>query len=378
MTLSPFRNIPNPMSKKLTRPVWAWALYDWGNSAFVTTVVAAFFPIFFKKYWSQGIDPTVSTFYLGTAMSVAALVFACAAPILGTFADFYGWKKKGVIVFAVFGSLLTCCFFLVDGGQWVAALCLYGLAWIGFTGANLFYDSLLVEVTEQKHFNFVSGFGYGLGYLGGGVLIVINAMMVTKPEMFGLADAVAGVKWAFLTVGLWWLIFTIPLIMWVPEGKADTKKHSWLEGFSQVRKTVTEVLQQKNLLLFLIAFFFYIDGVHTIYKMAVDFAMAINLESKDLITAIVIVQFVGFPATIVYAYIADKVGTKASVLAGLVVYSLLCIGGAFMTTSTHFFILAMGLGLVQGGVQALSGKANSDHGRLSIRCYSPSGHHRSC
>lgn len=343
------------MIKKWNKSIWGWALYDWANSAFATTVVAAFFPIFFKKYWASSLEATESTFYLGTTMSIAALLFAISAPILGSMADFLGLAKKGLGLFAALGGLCCGLFFFIPQGDWFWALVVYAMGWVGFAGGNLFYDSLITQVAEgEEEMNWVSCLGYGLGYLGGGVLVVINALMVTKPEMFGFANAAIGAKWAFLSVGVWWALFSIPLFLFVDSPKATQKSASLTSGFKEVYKTLQKIKTHKNLVLFLVAYFFYIDGVHTIYKMAVDFALSINLKSPDLIKAIVIVQFVGFPATIVFSKLAKKTGTKNGILFGVFVYSVLCLAGAFISTATHFYILAIVLGLVQGGVQALS------------------------
>ncbi len=342
------------MKPKMTKEVWSWAFYDWANSAFATTVAAAFFPIFFKKYWASHLSATESTFYLGSTMSLAALLFAASAPLLGSFADLYGWAKKGLVLFASLGSFCCLLFFWIPESQWIVALAVYGLAWIGFSGGNLFYDSLIFCVSNNKTMNWVSCLGYGLGYLGGGLLVVVNALMVTKPELFGLADAAAGVKWAFVSVGLWWFVFSLPLIFFVKERKPVARKASILAGFREVYQTLLRIKSHRNLVLFLIAYFFYIDGVHTIFKMAVDFALSINLQSSDLIKAIFIVHFVCFPATLVFSQLAKLTGTKSGILLGIFIYSLICLMGAFISTATHFYILAIVLGLVQGGVQALS------------------------
>ena len=342
------------MNKFFKKDIWSWAFYDWANSAFATTVAAAFFPIFFKKYWATHLSPTESTFYLGTTMSLAALAFATSAPILGSFADLYGFAKKGLVAFAILGSFCCGLFYFVPEGHWGMALAIYGVAWIGFSGGNLFYDSLIFSVSDHESLNWVSCLGYGLGYLGGGVLVVMNALMVTKPELFGLANAAEGVKWAFISVGAWWFLFTLPLIFFVKERKAVKAKAKLMDGFREVYQTLLKIKKHPTLITFLISYFFYIDGVHTIFKMAVDFALSINLQSADLIKAIVIVQFVGFPATLIFSLLAKKTGTKAGILLGIFIYSMICLMGAFISTATHFYILAVVLGLVQGGVQALS------------------------
>lgn len=343
------------MIQKASKPVWGWAFYDWANSAFSTTVVAAFFPVFFKKYWAVGLSPQESTFYLGTAMSLSAFVFAAAAPFLGSFADLYGWSKKGLMLFTALGSLCCALFFFVPGQSWFFALAIYALAWLGYSGANLFYDALIVNVSDDEQMNWVSCFGYSLGYLGGGLLIIINALMVTQPQLFGLADSVAAVKWSFLSVGVWWFLFSLPTALWVPESVAQKRTNlNWKSGFYEVINTLRKITGHRNLLIFLIAYFFYIDGVHTIYKMAVDFALAIHLDSDDLIKAIIIVQFVGFPATFFFSALARWTGTQNGILIGIVIYAMVCFLGSMISTATHFYLLAVVLGLVQGGVQALS------------------------
>jgi len=339
------------------KSIRAWVLYDWGSSAFACTVVAAFFPIFFKKFWSQGIDPQTSTFYLGLSMSLMALVMAVGAPILGSLADRGNFKKKGLLFFAAMGSLGTACLFLIPAGSWPLALLFYGVGYLGFAGGNLFYDALLVDVAEPEEFAKVSVLGFSWGYLGGGLLIIFHALLVTQPQWFGLSSPAEGALWAFLTVGLWWILFTVPIAQHVHE-KIQKPKPATNKGFSaafaRLSITLKKVTQNKNLMLFLLAYFFYIDGVGTIYKMAVDFAMAIGMESSDLIKAIILVQFVGFPATLLFIKLAGRFGEKNSILLGVLVYALACTLGAGMQTSAHFFALAAVIGCVQGGVQALS------------------------
>lgn len=342
------------MKARLNRGVWGWAMYDWANSAYATTVVAAFFPIFFKKYWASDLSNTQSTFYLGTTLSVAALIFATSAPILGSLADLFGLAKKGLLFFAALGIIGCGTLFLIPEKEWVWALATYGVSYIGFVGANIFYDSLLVSVTEEKHFNWVSCFGYSLGYLGGGVLIVLNALMVTKPELFGFTSAADGAKWAFLSVSVWWFVFTIPLWLWV-QAPAKTGRHpSMLSGVMEVVTTLKKLREHRLIAIFLVSYFFYIDGVHTIFVMAVDLALSIGLESQDLIKAIIIVQFVGFPATFVFSYLAKKWGTKNGIMAAIFIYCFVCLFGSRVTTAGEFYIIASVLGCVQGGAQALS------------------------
>lgn len=333
----------------MTRAIWSWALYDWANSAFATTVMAAFFPIFFKKYWASQLPATESTFYLGTTMSITGLIFALSAPFIGYWIDKKRLAKQGLF-FCVLTSVLCCLtFFILPQQAWSYSLLAYGVAWLGFAGGNLFYDSLIVHITEEKSYHWVSCFGYSLGYLGGGLLIILNALMVTKPEFFGFKSVALATKWSFVSVGLWWLVFSIPLFLFVNE-----KKKTHQAPTPQVWVTIKKILNNRNLVLFLLAYFFYIDGVHTIFKMSVDFALSVNLESSDLIQAIILVQFVGFPATFLFSYLASSIGAKNGIYFCIFVYCLVCLFGTQMTSASHFYGLAIAIGCVQGGIQALS------------------------
>ena len=342
------------MRLKINRSTWGWAFYDWANSSFATTLVAVFFPIFFKNHWVKGLSTTESTFYLGNTLSFTALVFAILAPFLGSLADKGGFAKKGVGLLTISGSACCLLFYWIPQGQWFWALLVYGLAWLSFSGANLFYDSILVHITKDHHR--ISCLGYGLGYLGGGVLIVINSIMVIRPELFGFENAIDAIRWVFVSVGLWWFLFTLPFWSWVPPdpSKMEKRKTGLFSSFEEVISTLKKIQKHKNLFLFLLAYFFYIDGVNTIYKMAGDFALSIQLDSHALIKAVIIVQFVGFPATLLFGSLTQKIGAKSGILFGIVIYCLICFMGIFISTATHFYILAFVLGLVQGGVQALS------------------------
>jgi UMF1 family MFS transporter len=332
---------------KLNKETLAWALYDFANSAFATTVMAAFFPIFFKKFWASDLPATESTYYLGLTMTLAGLGFALVAPFLGWLADRWRWTKRLLIIFALIGSLGSMGFALVEANQWLIALFVYCLAWIGFSGGNLLYDSLLVGITEKKERDWVSSVGYGLGYLGGGLLIVVNAVMVMKSDSFGISKELA-FKASFVMVGIWWILFTLPLLFYVPEKqKTNLKEHNILE-------TLKKILTNKELVIFLAAYFFYIDGVHTIFKMAVDFALSIGLQPPDLISAIILVQFVGFPMTFLVGYLARFFGAKKCIGFSILVYGLCCLFGPLVDSGPQFFVLAAVIGCVQGGIQALS------------------------
>jgi len=496
------------------KQVFGWTMYDWANSAFATTIMAGFFPVFFKSYWSAGADVNQSTALLGLANSIASLVVALIAPILGAIADQSSGKKKFLIFFAYLGVLMTGCLFMVKFGHWLLAVILYVLGTIGFSGANIFYDSLLPGVTNEKNIDYVSAKGFALGYLGGGLLFLINVLWVLQPGLFGfptevkamvaeqivqdaqiiqltddtdftipksksfakavvtsritvpvhsiklvensnsndiwievefpeglnaklldqsvsfgeyktgeiisisddmqkvkignLTQKITGVAEAefiiqdditftgfengmltgvvglenhfgvvevksdflapsieflsirisFLSVALWWAIFTIPLILYVKERRNKEfieKKENYVKlGFSQLRHTFRKIKHMKVVFLFLLAYWLYIDGVDTIIRMAVDYGMSIGFPSNALIVALLITQFVGFPAALVFGKLGEKWDVKKSIFIAIVVYLCVTAYGVMMTKTIEFYILAIVIGLVQGGIQALS------------------------
>ena len=342
---------------KHNKAVWGWALYDWGNSAFATTVMAGFFPIFFKQYWSTGADVNLSTAQLGLANSLASLLVAMMAPVLGAIADRGSYKKKFLTFFAYLGVLMTSCLFMVEQGDWLMAVFVYTLGTIGFSGANVFYDSLLPSLANEESVDSVSSLGFAMGYLGGGLLFLLNVIMTLNPSWFGLADAAEAVRWSFVTVSLWWGVFTLITLFWVPEprlARDHVSGNSMAEGLAQLGQTFKELRHLKTVMLFLFAYWFYMDGVDTIVRMAVDYGMSIGFESTDLITALLLVQFIGFPAALIFGRLGEKWGVKKSIFLAIGIYMLATIGGMQMTQKIEFYMLAAVIGLVQGGVQALS------------------------
>ena len=340
------------------KAIWGWALYDWANSAFATTVMAGFFPIFFKQFWSAGADINVSTAQLGFGNSIASLIVALMAPILGAIADKGSAKKKFLIFFAYLGVLMTAALFVVQKGQWVWAIFIYAMGIIGFSGANVFYDSLLPGIVGEEKIDYVSGLGFSMGYLGGGLLFLINVLMTLMPQKFGLPDAAAAVRVSFLSVALWWGLFTFFTIFWVPEKKdapTDKSAHNIvIAGFEQFAGTFKKIRHLKVVFLFLLAYWFYIDGVDTIIRMAVDYGLSIGFESSDLIVALLIVQFVGFPSALVFGKLGERWSVRKSIYLAIAIYLGVTVWGTMMTQKMEFYILAVVIGLVQGGIQALS------------------------
>lgn len=340
------------------KAIWGWALYDWANSAFATTVMAGFFPIFFKQFWSYGADVNVSTAQLGFGNSIASLIVAMMAPILGAIADKGTAKKKFLVFFAYLGVLMAAALFLVQKGQWALAIFVYVMGLIGFSGANVFYDSLLPSIVGEEKIDYVSGLGFSMGYLGGGLLFLINVLMTLMPQKFGLPDAAAAVRFSFLSVALWWGLFTLFTIFWVPEKKAASTDKSGesivAAGFRQFAGTFKKIHHLRVVFLFLLAYWFYIDGVDTIIRMAVDYGLSLGFESNDLIVALLLVQFVGFPAALVFGKLGERWSVRKSIYLAIAIYMGVTVWGTMMTQKMEFYVLATVIGLVQGGIQALS------------------------
>ena len=347
------------MNKLNWRKALPWAFYDWANSAYATTVLAGFFPIFLKDFWTPaGTAETVSSFRLGAANSTAGIIVACLAPILGAIADRGGARKRFLLFFATMGIVMTASLHWVAKGNWPAAVLLYVVATIGFSGANIFYDSLLVTVAEEKKFDMVSALGYSMGYLGGGLLFLFNVIMVSNPTKFGFPDAAEAVRFAFIVCAIWWAVFSVPLFLWVKEPKLETEKVSAAKaiaaGLRQLLETFRHIYGMKTVFLFLLAYWLYIDGVDTIILMAVDYGKSLGFDSGKLIKALLITQFVGFPAALVFGKIGERIGARRGIFIALAVYLGVTVWGYRMKSANEFFGLAITIGLVQGGVQSLS------------------------
>jgi UMF1 family MFS transporter len=342
------------------RPVLSWALYDWANSAFATTVMAGFFPVFFRQYWSLGADPTESTARLGLANGIAGLVIALLAPFLGALADRSGRRRHWLLAWTVLGVFGTAGLYFTARGEWLLAALLYCLGTLGFNGGMVFYDSLLPIVAQPKDYDRVSAFGYALGYIGGGLLFALNVLMVMQPAWFGLADASAAVQCSFLMVAIWWALFSLPVMIGVRENASiatpgtGTRGGLIIEGWRELLRTLRAARAHRQLWLFLVAYWLYIDGVNTIIKMAVDFGMAIGLPASGLLGALLLTQFVAFPAALAFGWIGTRIGPKPAILAGIAVYIGITVWAVFLQSIAEFYAMAVVVGLVQGGVQSLS------------------------
>ena len=345
------------------KAVFSWALYDWANSAFATTVMAGFFPVFYKQYWAGDIAATESTFQLGVSNAVASLVIVLLAPLIGAIADVGQFKKIFLVLFAVLGICGTALLYWVGQNEWAAAVMLFGAATIGFMGANVFYDALILSVSTETNRDLVSAIGYALGYLGGGLLFSVNVAMTLSPESFALQSAADAVRISFLSVAVWWLLFSIPLLLFVHDHNSKAAVPFFKavrQGIHQVVDTFRHIRALRPVLFFLIAYWLYIDGVDTVVRMAVDYGLSIGFEQQHLITALLITQFIGFPAAIGFGYLGQRIGAKKGIYIGLGVYSLVTMWAYFMNVVWEFYALAAIIGLVQGGVQSLSRSLYAD------------------
>ena len=339
----------------------AWAMYDWANSAFMTTVVTAVFPIYFASVAAADLDPATASFRFAVTTFVALSVVAVLAPVLGAVADFAGITKKMLGAFLALGVVATACMFFIERGDWLLAAVLFVVANIGATASFVFYDSLLPHIASPVEMDRVSTAGYGLGYLGGGLLLAVNLAWIQRPDLFGMGGSELASRLSFLSVAIWWLGFSIPLFRKVPEPIPVLEPAERVAGqgvipaaFVRLGETLRELRVYKHAFLMLLAFLVYNDGIGTIIRMATTFGTEIGLEQGDLITAIMLVQFVGVPFAFLFGQIAVWIGVKRAIFLSLAVYVVISILSYRMTSATEFYVLALLVGMVQGGSQALS------------------------
>lgn len=344
------------MSSLLTKKVITWALYDWANSAFALSVLAVLFPLVLGNYWGVEDGGSATTVRLGWVTFTASVVVFLSAPILGTIADAGGYRKRFLLLFAVLGASMTAALGLVGEGDWQLALILYVLASIGYYSSIVFYDSMLIDVTEPRNYSFVSTLGFAMGYLGGAALLGLHLWMLKSPATFGLQDSTEAFSYAFISVGVWWLVFLIPLLFFVPENRnaAYVGKGAVKAAYVELRATIKKISQYRDVVVFLCAYWLYLGGVFTVIFMAVNYGQRLGFSDEDLVLALLISNFVGFPATIGYGLLAHRFGPRKGIYLALLVYIATCLWSMQMTEVRQFFIMAVIIGLVQGGVQGLS------------------------
>ena len=345
-----------PKSKILTKKVITWALYDWANSAFALSVLAVLFPLVLGNYWGVDDSGSAATIRLGWITFSASLIVFVSAPILGTIADAGGYRKRFLIFFAIVGAVSTAGLGFVGQGNWPVALALYLMGSVGFYSSIVFYDSLLIDVTEPRNYSFVSTLGFSVGYLGGATLLALHLWMLKSPQSFGLENATEAFSYAFISVGVWWLLFLLPLLFLVPEkhSSIEVTSHPIRAAYEELKSTVHRISQFRNVMIFLGGYWLYIGGVFTVIFMAVNYGQRLGFQDSDLVFALLIANVVGFPATLIYGFLAHRFGAKKGLYVALLAYVGACLWGIQMTEVREFYIMSVIIGMVQGGVQGLS------------------------
>ena len=343
------------MSKtKLSKEVKAWISYDLGNSAFATTVLAAFFPIFYNQYWARELDSASSAEYLSWTLVISNLTLLFTAPLIGAITDI---SKSTKLMFVSMVSISIVCvglLFFLQVGSWMYALVFFGIANYFFSASNVLYDKILVQITSPDLFSKISGYGYAWGYFGGALLFLINALMSLYPEMFGLESQADAIRWSFITVSVWWTIFLLPLSITYKERVVNTSEKVIRDSFNNFIDTLKSVSKYKNAFIFLIAFFLYIDGVHTVIALASTFALNLGLDTSSIIIALILVQFVAFPSTLMWSLVAEKYGDKIVINITIIIYIILILYSLNLSNGFEFYTLAGLIGFIQGGIQGSS------------------------
>jgi UMF1 family MFS transporter len=338
----------------------AWAMYDWANSAFQTTIIAAVFPIYYQKVAAADLPEALAMSRFAWATTLAILIVAIVAPILGAIADYTAIKKRLLGIFIAIGASATAAMFWIQRGDWSLALVLFVIGNIGVAGSIVFYESLLPHLVGEDQLDRVSSAGYAIGYLGGGMLLAINLLMIQEPELFGIPDAGTGTRLALASVAVWWVVFSIPLFRRVPEPavRRELDERSGAGalsgGVTRLMETFRELRRYRDAFVFLLAFLLYNDGIQTMIRMATIYGTGIGLPERAMITALLLTQFIGVPCAFLFGMAASRTGARTGVFVGLGVYILITLLGYFMRTAAHFYALAVLVGMVQGGTQALS------------------------
>lgn len=342
---------------KLTRLERNWALYDWANSAYTMTVTTTVFPLYFKAAAAeQGITASQSTAYWGFANSIATFLIAFLAPILGTLADYYGFKKRFFVMFLAIGVTANLVLGIVPETQWLLLLFVYVLTAIGFSGGNVFYDAFLVDVTDDERMDRVSTYGYALGYIGSTIPFILAMAIIMLSQMGILPfDGFTTPKIAFVLTAVWWFAFSVPMVKTVKQVHGIPREpRPVYNSFKRLAITFKNIKAHKPAFMFLLAYFFYIDGVDTIIKMATSYGSDLGVSDNSLLIILLVTQFVAFPSAIAFGYFADRFKGKVMLYFAIAVYTGICIYAYFMKTTFDFWVLAILVGLVQGGIQAIS------------------------
>lgn len=338
----------------MTKEERSWILYDWGNSAYSIAITTAIMPLYFKDVIASGLAGHLSTAYWGYANAFATLAISLLAPFLGALADYKGNKKRFFRNFMLLGSLSTASLYWVQAGQWSLALLIYVASAIGFAGANIYYDAFITDVTRPERMDWISSLGFGFGYVGSTIPFLISLVFIIRPDLLGIS-ANQATRLAFLITASWWLIFSLPLLKnvkqhhYIPKEKAPLKK-----TLERLASTLTNIRGHKKIFLFLLAYFFYIDGVDTIIKMATVYGSDVGIKSADMLIILLVSQFVAFPFALLFGRLAKGYSARTMISGAICLYTFITVFAYFMDSSLEFWILTMLVMTSQGGIQALS------------------------
>ncbi len=340
------------------KTIYAWALYDWGNSAFATVILAAVLPIFYKDVAGVNLPGNLATSYWGYTQTIAMLFIAFISPILGAAADYSDSKKSFLKFFVFIGVTGTALLYFVNQGNYILASLFFILGNIGFSGANVFYDGFLTDISDHKSIDSISTLGYAAGYLGGGLILALNLFMISKPSFFGIKSVTSATQISFLSVAFWWFLFSLPAFKYLPDAKKEVPKLKFKKytemAFERLKNTFIHVRRYRELWKFLLAFWLYNDGIGTIIRMATIYGREVGIGQSDLIGALLLTQFVGIPFALLFGKIAGWISAKRGIYITLTIYTLITFYGYFLDSALDFWILAGIVGMVQGGAQALS------------------------
>lgn len=332
----------------------SWIAYDWANSAYSLTVTSTILPIFYTKVAAKNLDPVLAQAYWGYSNTIATIIVAILAPLLGTIADYKGFKKNFFTAFLIIGILSTAALALVREDNYILCLVIYIISVLGFTGSNLFYDSFLTDSTTEDKYDKLSTYGYAFGYIGSCIPFIISIAIIMKAEALGMNSLLA-TQIAFIITALWWFVFSIPLLKNVDQKYyVEPDKHPVRSSIRRLFNTFRKINHYRNVVLFLVAYFFYIDGVHTIISMATVYASGIGIESNTLMVALLVVQIIAFPAAIIFNMAVKKFSAKVLLFCAISVYIVITYIGYKMETPLHFWTLAVLVATQQGGIQAIS------------------------
>jgi UMF1 family MFS transporter len=341
----------------VTREQQAWAWYDWANSVYFTTVITAVFPSFYATYAAKGLEPSQATARFGLITTASVLVVAIVSPLLGALADYSGVKKRFLAAFMAVGITACALMVFIGEGDIMLASVLFFIGNIGVSGSLVFYDSLLPHVAAPAETDRVSSAGYAMGYVSGGLLLLINLAWILQPAAFGFADSVSAIRASFVSVAIWWAVFSIPLFRRVPEPRAAGPANGGFAvgaAFRRLGRTFREVRRYRNAFLLFIAMLLYQDGIQTVIRMSSVYGAEVGIEQTSQIAAFVMVQFVGIPFSFLFGALGTRIGTKRCIFFAIGVYIAATTLAYFMTTVVHFFLLAFLVATVLGGSQALS------------------------